>query len=428
MDEVRRLIRLAWPVVLAQIGLVGMGVADLVMIGPLGGQATAALGLGNTWSLSLFVVALGAAAGIDPVVTQAYGAQRPREAGLAAARGLVIAGVLVGPVVALHLLAGPILAAMGQPTSVVPMAATYCAIVAVSMPPLFAFSVVRQLLQGGGSMQPAMWVILLGNVVNVVGNALLIGPYGIAGVAWSTVVVRWVMLGALVGMGAGVIRRAWPQERVVVAGPLGSLAALSLPVALQVGLEVWAFNAASFVAGWLGDIAIAAHVASLSAVALPFHMAGGVSAAAATRVGNLVGAGRDWQASARISLGLGMSVMLASGFVFATMPTLVGRAYSTDPAVVGAMGAVLPIGAAFGVFDGGQVVAFGILRGLGDTRVPSIFNLVGYWLLGLPLGTALALGAGLGLAGLWAGLAISLVVVLALLLARIRWHAQGASH
>ena len=399
-----------------------MGTVDLLMIADLGRDATAAVGIGNTWSFSSVILGLGAAAGIDPMVAQAYGARRPRDAGAAAAYGMVLVLVMSVPVIALHLLAAPALRWLGQPAAVIPDAATYSQILAVSVVPVFAFAVVRQWLQGSGRMRPAMWVVLLGNVVNAVANALLISRYGVAGVAWSTVVVRWFMLVVLVVIGLGELTRSRPRLSRLSFASFLALVGVALPVSVQVGLEVWAFNVASVIAGWLGSAALAAHVGALNAVALAFMLAAGVSAAAATRVGNLVGANEDWRPASRAALGLGALVMTCSGAFFLTFPEAVGRAYNTDPEVVALMVTVLPLGAVFGLADGSQVVAFGILRGLGDTRVPTLFNLVGYWVVGLPLGAALAL-SGFGLAGVWWGLAMSLTVVVAMLLWRIRGHA-----
>ena len=425
MIEVRRLTSLAWPVVLGQLGLVGMGSVDLLMIGGLGRDATAAVGLGNTWSFSVLIVALGAATGIDPLVTQAYGAGSAQRAGVAASRGLLLVAALSVPVVILHLLAAPALSALGQPGQVVPGAALYARILSISVLPMLSFSVIRQLLQGGGSMRPAMWVVGLGNLVNVVGNLALIERHGVAGVAWSTVIVRWVMLVGLIGVGYRQLLPALPIERIWDLRALRRLAALALPVGLQVGLEVWAFNAGALIAGWISPGALAAHTAAINAIALAFMVPYGISAAAATRVGNLVGARADWRPAARSALALGASVMVLSGLIFALLPGGVARAYNPDPEVVALVTRILPIGAMFGLFDAVQVVSFGILRGLGDTRRPALFNVLGYWIVGLPLGTFLALGLGLGLPGVWIGLALALALISGLLVLRIVWHGRA---
>lgn len=429
IDEARaegvRLATLAWPVMLAQLGMVSMGAVDLLMVGRLGEAATASLGLGNTYSFGLVVLAIGAAQGIDPLVTQAYGAGLPREAGRAGLQGLGLVGLLAVPLTALHTVAPTVLTALGQPSELLPLADTYCTVLALGVPPFAAFAVLRQWLQGDGVMKPAMVVIGLGNLVNVAGNLVLIDRLGVAGVAWSTVIVRWVMVGALVALTWRTLARAWPVRSIWSGAAFVRLAALSLPVAVQTGLEIWAFATAALLAGGLGATAIAAHVVALNVVALAFMIANGLSAAAATRVGNLVGAGRPWRTAAVTALALVVGVMTCTGVTIGTFPTLVGRLYSPDPDVVALVATVLPIGAAFGLFDGLQVVAFGILRGLGDTRLPSTFNLIGYWVLGLPLGALLVSQTNLGLRGIWIGLAVSLVVVTTLLGLRILWHARG---
>jgi MATE family multidrug resistance protein len=157
----------------------------------------------------------------------------------------------------------------------------------------------------------------------------------------------------------------------------------------------------------------------------------GIAQGATTRVGNLIGAGRpeDAQRSAWIALALGAGVMTVSGFAFVAFRHWLPRIYTPDPAVITACAAILPIAGAFQVFDGTQVVGCGVLRGMGRTRPAAVFNLIAYWLLGLPLGAALGLQLGAGLAGIWWGLCFGLAVVAGLLLfwVRFRGPAQMAA-
>jgi multidrug resistance protein, MATE family len=426
MDEVGRIARLAWPVVLGQLGLVAMGVVDLLMVAPLGANATAGVGIGNSLSFGSLILVIGVAAGLDPLVTQAYGAGNPGRAGTAAARGAVVTLATCVPVIAVHLAAAPILALLHQPEEVMPAAVAFCWIGAFGVVPFAGFAVLRQLLQGGGVMRPAMWVIGIGNVVNLVGDWILVrwADLGVAGVAWCTVAVRWVMLGALIVLCRGALRAAVPTGAVLELAAISRVARIAWPVALQLGLEVWAFNACSFLAGALGANQAAAHTAALSAASVAFMVPLGVGAAAATRVGNLVGAGQDWRRAGAVAVGLGAAVMTVSAAVFLAMPHPIGRMYNPDPAVIALVASVLPVAAAFGWFDGTQVVAFGVLRGLGDTRVPMLFNVLGYWVIGLPTGAALAFVGGYGLIGVWIGLSIGLGVVTVLLLARLLGHSR----
>lgn len=422
VSEVRRLFALAWPVVLAQLGLMGMGVVDLLVVGQLGRDATAAVGIGNTLSFGTLILGFGAAHGLDPLVAQAFGANRPRLAGAEAARGLALVLLLGIPITVVHLLGDALLRMLGQPASVVPLAGDYLEVIAVGVMPGLAFQVVRQLLQGMGSMRPAMWVIALGNVVNLVADLALVPRYGVAGAAWATSLVRLVMLVALVALGWKQLALARPDGPVLAWREIARVARTALPVSVQIGLEVWAFNVGYVIAGWLGATEQAAHTAAMNAASISFMFPLGVSAAAATRVGNLVGARADWRRAAWTSVALGAGAMVPFAALFLLAPRFVAGLYNPDLAVVALTADVLPIAALFQLFDGTQVVAFGVLRGLGDTRRPALFNVLGYWVLGLPLGAWLALGAGGGLRGVWIGLSVALFVVAGLLIVRLRRH------
>ncbi|MCA9571372.1 MAG: MATE family efflux transporter, partial [Myxococcales bacterium] len=417
-SEVRTLARLAWPVVLGQLGLVSMGVVDLMVVGSLGEAPLAAVGLGNTWSFAGLIVGLGVASGLDPFVATAYGAGDPKRAGRAALHGSVL---LLGIAVAIavqHLLAAPALTALGQPAHVIPDAHAYSVINVVGILPFLGFTVVRQVLQGGGIMRPAMWVVWGGNLVNLVADVVLVWrlDLGVAGAAWATVIVRWVMFLALLFVGRHVLREAWPGlvwSRELFA----RVARKASPVGLQVGFEVWAFNGASFLAGMLGSTQVAAHTAALSAASMAFMVPMGIGAAGATRVGNLRGAGKPWERSAWTAIAMGAGVMLLSGAIFLFAPHLVARVFTTDPPVVAAILSVLPYAAAFGLFDGTQAVAMGVLRGLGDTRGPAVIALVAYWVVALPWGVWAMRTR--GLEGIWEGLTAGLALAAVLLVFRV---------
>lgn len=417
-EEARRLASLAWPVVLGQLGLVSMGVVDLMVVGSLGEIPLASVGLGNTWSFAGLIIGLGAASGLDPFVTRAYGRESPREAGAAALHGSVLLIAISALLAVQHLLAAPALALLQQPAEAIPGAHRYAVINIVGILPFMGFTLVRQLLQGGGVMRPAMGVVWLGNLVNAAADMLLVWRLGLGvdGAAWATVLVRWVMFAALVVVGWPVLREAWPGWHWSTE-LFRRVRAKALPVGLQVGFEVWAFNACTLLAGTLGTTAVAAHTAALSAASLAFMVPMGIGAAAATRVGNQLGAERPWRPAAWTSIAMGAAVMVFSGLVFLGLPEQVARIYTADPVVVGSVAAVLPIAAAFGLFDGVQVVAMGVLRGLGDTRGPAAIALFAYWGIGLPWG-AWSSGSR-GLVGVWEGLALGLAVAAVLLVVRV---------
>ena len=149
----------------------------------------------------------------------------------------------------------------------------------------------------------------------------------------------------------------------------------------------------------------------------------GISAAASIRVGHAIGR-RDKpgvRTAAKVAILAGAAVMLVSATFFALFPETLARLYSSAPEVVAVAATLLPLAAAFQVFDGLQVVCSGVLRGAGDTRVPLLLYLLGFWICGIPLCLWLAFPVGLGPAGLWWGLVAALAAVAFVLLLRVRW-------
>jgi MATE family multidrug resistance protein len=158
---------------------------------------------------------------------------------------------------------------------------------------------------------------------------------------------------------------------------------------------------------------LAAHQIALNMAGFTFMVPLGLSSAAAVRVGYAVGRG-DAEGAARAgwtALAVGLAFMSTAALAFLTIPEPILRIFTSDPRVLATGVGFLFVAAIFQIFDGAQVVLTGALRGTGDTRTPMIANLVGYWLLGFPVGLLLCFGRGLETMGLWIGLCLGLVVV-----------------
>ncbi|MBZ5638621.1 MAG: MATE family efflux transporter [Acidobacteriia bacterium] len=425
-EEAARLIRLASPVVVAYLGTVAMGTVDAMMVGRLGTGALAAVTLANTWNFGIVIVALGAARALDPVVAQAHGAGDRRTVGAGLSLGVAMAALLTLPIFALFSFAEPSLALFGQPQELLAPAGSYCRALLLGVPGLLAFAVCRQFTQALGVMRPGTIAVLLANLVNAGLNWVLIygklgmPALGVLGSGYATAVAQWFMLAALLFFGRRSFRGHWLGWRAPLAwSALCRLLGIGLALGLQVGLEVWAFLAAGLMMGRLGAVPLAAHAIAMNLATVSFMVPNALGAASATRVGHLFGAGLHWARTARVALGLAVGFMLVPAAAFALAPAALAGLYTPDATVIALAATLLPLAGAFQVFDGTQVVSFGVLRGVGDVHLPSAANLVGYWLVGLPVGWALAFRAGWGARGVWAGLVLALAAVAALLVLRL---------
>ena len=187
---------------------------------------------------------------------------------------------------------------------------------------------------------------------------------------------------------------------------------------------MWAFGLASFIAGPLGEAPLAAHQVAMQYASITFMIPLGISQAVTIRAGNLLGAGRPGAAARAGWIGIagsaGFMALAAATFILGR--DVLPRAFTSDAAVIAAAAAVLPIAGAFEIFDGTQAAACGMLRGMGRPMPATVMNLLGYWVIALPLGAYLALRTSLGLRGLWTGLCLGLIVVAVGLVLWLRKH------
>jgi MATE family multidrug resistance protein len=277
-----------------------------------------------------------------------------------------------------------------------------------------------------------MVALISANLVHVVGNWVLIygnlgaPAMGAAGAGWSTCLSGWYMALFLLAVvvqhdreerpstGPGLLALPLRPE----AERLRRLLRLGFPAASQMIVEVAAFAAATTLAGRLEPRWLAAHQIGLVVISTTFMVPLGISSAAAVRVGQWLGR-RDGAGAATAgwtALLFSTAFMLAAAAVLLAAPRPIVRLFSGDERVLATGASLLAIAALFQLFDGAQVVATGALRGAGDTRTPLLWNLVGHWLLGLPIGYYLCFARGWGAVGLWIGWLVGLTFIGAVLL------------
>jgi MATE family multidrug resistance protein len=426
----RELLKLALPVVVVQVGLMLMGVVDSIMVGRVSAAALAGVALGNVYFFAFAIFGTGVVMALDPVVSQAVGADDEPAIARAVQRGLLLSALLTIPVSIPLCFAGPVLALLGQPADAVPIAHSYTLRVVPSVFPFFAFIVFRQTLQAMGRLAPIVWLTILANLLNTwLDWSLVYGHSGMPalganGAAWATTISRWAMV-------IGLLAVAWPELHghlrsvhpdVFRTAPLRRMIAIGAPIGVHMQLEFGVFGAVGLLMGRLGTDAVAAHQIALNLASLTFMVPLGVSAAATVLVGRAVGQGQpaNVRSAARAALIVGVAFMCCTAIIFTALPTLFARVYSEDVAVVTLAASLIPIAGVFQVFDGLQAVSAGVLRGLADTRYPMVIGLVGFWVVGLPISLWLAFPMRLGPQGLWWGLVAGLVAVGLLLVLRVR--------
>jgi MATE family multidrug resistance protein len=429
------MVRLAVPIVVVQLGQMLMGVADTVMVGRVSPEAMAAIALGNLYFFGAAIFGMGVLLALDPLVAQAVGAGDATGIARGVQRGLIMAVALSILATGLLLPARPVLALLRQPDPVADIAATYARIAILGMLPFYAFAALRQSLQAMQRLAPIVWAMVLANVANVGLNyALIFGKAGVPalgaiGVAWATAISRWLMLAALVVWAWGTLRPQvlpWRRDTFAVR-PLARMFALGTPIGLQYELEYGVFAAVGIMMGWMGTLQLAGHQVALNLASLLFMVPLGVSGAAAVLVGHAVGRGDAAQArrAALAAIACGIGFMTASAVALLTVPDLLAAIYTDDASVAALAATLIPIAGVFQVSDGIQVVSIGILRGLGDTRTPMLVNVLGFWLIGLPVSAVLGFRTSAGASGLWWGLTAGLTLVAAVLLLRVRRRLAG---
>lgn len=439
-SELRGLLTVAAPLVLAQLAQNGMSFIDTVMVGRLGAVPLAGLALGAVAFSFVYLLTMALVMAVSPVVAQAVGAGEHKHAAKVARHGLLMAGGLSVPVAFLVMNLVPVLGLTGQEPAVLAGAGEYLRAVAFGLPGALLFVALRGFLEGNGQTRPIMFIAGTGVLFNAGLNEVLIfGRLGLpalgltgAGVATSITYTLMAAAAALVissGYGHLKVFRGWRVDTRL----LRELLALGWPISLTLGFEVGLFAATALIIGTFGGEPLAGHQIAMQMTSMSFMVPLGVSIATGVRVGQA--AGRRDPVGVRRAGWMGVVVaaafMLLTACLYILAPRLVTAIFIdvTDPAnlaVVGYAATFLTMAGAFQLFDGVQVAAVGALRGLKDTRVPMLMTLLSYWVVGLSTGVLCAFGLGLGPRGMWFGLIAGLACAAVLLTLRFRALTSGA--
>lgn len=421
--EIRPLLSLAAPVILAEIGWMAMGIVDTIMVGSLGPAAIGAAGMASSVFTAIVIFGMGLMLGLDTFVSQAYGARRLDECLEWLHHGVWLA-LFVGPLLmATTWLVALTLDAWGLNPEIRVIAGPYLRGIAFGALPLLLYAGFRRYLQGIHVVKPVMFALISANLVNAAANWVLIYGHlgfpamGVQGSAWATNLARAYMAAFLYIAIRVVHRRRGDAHPQVSLWPnmarMRRLIGLGLPAASQIALEVGGFAAATAMAAKLDAVSSGGHQIAMNLAGLAFMVPLGLASASAVRVGHAIGAGDPVRArrAGWTALGIGCLLMISIGITLLTFRESLLRVFTSDTRLIAVGIQLVAIAAAFQLFDGVQAVATGVLRGAGDTRTPVYFNILGYWVLGLPVGYSLCFHYGWGVVGLWVGLSAGLILV-----------------
>jgi MATE family multidrug resistance protein len=423
---------LAYPVVISQLGHMLTLVIDSVMVGQLGTIPLAACALGNVIFSIFMVSGIGISQGVTPLVAQEDGRKNKAICGEYLEQGVIISlatGILLFGFIAL--IAQKLLL-LGQPVEVAIAAKNYLLILGASIIPLMVFQSFRQFAEGLGYTKQAMYLSVIGNLLNIVFNFLLIYGWfgfpamGLFGAGLGTFISRIFMA---IGMGYFVIKSSIFKPYLAQFklhqpdwAKLRRIAKLGFPIALQYFFEVGAFSGAAIMVGWIGAQELAAHQIAINLASFTYMGASGIGVAATIRAGNAFGK-KDFteiKLSAISSYHLTIFYMCVTALIFLTCNRLLPWLYIKDEGVIAIASQLLIIAAFFQISDGIQVVGAGILRGLSDVKIPTLITLIAYWVLGLPFGYVLGFVFKMGAIGIWISLSLALTLAAILLYYRFK--------
>lgn len=417
----RALLQLAWPILIAQLAQVGMGITDTVMAGAVSAIDLAAVAVGFSLWVPIVFAFVGVLQATTAMVARAIGASDERRLTITVQQSVWLALLLSAVGIGLLSLAPALMSTMAVEPAVRPITTLYLLGTAIGLPGALLFQVLRGLSEGSGRSKPIMVISVAGFLINIPLNwffihgialpssAFILPPLGGAGCGWATGSVQWLQLFAL----AWIMRGSWRPRLAKFEGPrlaeLRALLWLGLPIGGALFMEISIFAVVSLLIGHLGAEALAGHQIGMSVSATIFMIPSALGAALTVKIGNALGAGAPERARRIAGLGAITGVLFASltALLLVLGGEFIASLYNSEPAVVELAAYLLLFAAAYQVSDALQVTAAGSLRGYHDTRATLVLTIVAYWGVGLPVGYITGLTEWwvqpMGVAGFWLG-------------------------
>jgi len=427
-SQIRPVLTLAIPLILAELGWMAMGIIDTIMVGHMANPALAisAAALGQVLYNTIAFGIAGVLLGLDTYLAQSHGAGRFDEANRWLLHGLILAAGLAFTLILIVVFAPFLMLRLPIDHDVITGSISFLSALNYGTPALFLYFTLRRYLQAFNHVRPIAWALITANLINIVGDWLLIfghswGPIhipalGVAGAGLATSFSRcYLALFMIIALwrierrhhyGLRSMARHFEPTRI------RRLALLGAPAGGQIFVEIAIFGLVTFLIGTMGRLPLAGHEIALNCASFTFMVPFAISAAAAVRVGQAIGRKSPPEAASAgwAAIALGAGAMACFSAILLAMPYAIARGFTQDPAVIAATIPLLFVAAIFQFFDGLQITATGALRGAGNTHAGLYVQIIGYWIIGLPIGYFFAFRLHRGAVGLWLGLCAGLIV------------------
>ncbi len=427
------LLRLAGPVALARLGIIGMGIADVVVVGQLAPDELPHQALGWAPTAVFLVAGIGLLQGVQVLAARALGEGKPEGAGVALRRGLVLA-LLAGALSCVAMWAGGerLFTAFGIDASLASPSTPVMLILALSVPLHLMYVAATFFLEAIKKPALSTAIMWAANAVNLALNLLWVPEHGAIGSAWATVGAR-IFLVVTILAGIALLRdgAAFGVRNLRAEGPsFAALLGVGVAAAVSQAVEAGAFSAMTVIAGRIGADVVAAYQIILNLMAFVFMIALGMAAAAAVLVSEAVGrkAFADAARAGWTAIWLNAIAMVIAAIVIVAFAHPIARAYTADVALAGLIASLLWISALCLHPDGAQVVIASALRARSDNWFPTFSHIVAYAVVMPVLGYWLAEQREMGVAGLLFAIFWASVVSAGILIVRWWALARAARH
>ena len=428
----RQIATLGLPLLLGQLGMIMTGFADTFMVGHYTTESLAAASFVNNIMNFMTVLCMGFSYGLTPIVS-ATNARGDRRGVGAIVKNAILLNMAFGIAVGLAMLLIYFnVEKMNQPANLIPLIKPYYLVLLASMVPMLLVNTLRQFTDGIGNTRLSMWIIIGGNLLNILLNYLTIyGNFGfpelgLLGAGLSTLAARVAMAAAYIIVLSRSHRYATYVQGIrhgdIDSRISSNIFATSWPIAVQMGLETGIFSFASIMIGWLGEIPLAAYQIMLSISTIGFMVYYSLGASMSIKIAGYYGNGDITQIRNCSVSGLHIIMACAATacllFFFLGEPVI--RLFTDDVAVIAVAMLVIPPLMLYQVGDALQVTYANALRGITDVRPMMITAIIAYLIVGLPLGYLLAFPCGMGIVGIYLSFAVALLLAGVLFFAKFQ--------